>query len=275
MTDFPEINPLWREVAEAAARAAGRIAVDYRGQVETKSKGLRNIVTEADFLCQAEIKRQIGAAFPDHRFLAEETDDTPGGAGELCWVIDPIDGTTNYSYGLPVFCTSIALTYRDVPLAGVVYDPMRDEMYAAERGRGATLNGRPIRVSERTEMVDALVGLEWATDPPLRLETVRRLDPLATHCMTVRSPGAAALSLAYVAAGALDVYFNVKLSAWDVAAGCLLIEEAGGRVTNVRGGPWSIHGGNYLGTNGVFHERVLELWRSDEVTSASGGGSRG
>ncbi|MFN8497538.1 MAG: inositol monophosphatase family protein [Anaerolineae bacterium] len=266
MIVFPEINSTWRAVAEAAARTAGRIAVAYRGQVETKSKGLRNVVTEADFLCQAEIKRQISAAFPDHRFLAEETDNTPGGASELCWVIDPIDGTTNYSYGLPVFCTSIALTYRDVPLVGVVYDPLRDEMYAAERGRGATLNGRAIRVSERTALVDALVGLEWASDPPLRLETVRRLDPLATRCMTVRSPGAAALSLAYVAAGALDVYFNVKLSAWDVAAGCLLIEEAGGRVSDLRGGPWSIHGGNYLGSNGAYHAAILDLWRATSLT---------
>ncbi|MFN8483073.1 MAG: inositol monophosphatase family protein [Anaerolineae bacterium] len=263
MIDFPAIDPKWREVAEAAARAAGRIAVEYRGQVETKSKGLRNVVTEADFLCQAEIKRHIGAAFPDHRFLAEETDTTPGGAGDLCWVIDPIDGTTNYSYGLPVFCTSIALTYHDAPLVGVVYDPLRGELYAAERGHGATLNGRPIHVSQRTELVDALVGLEWAMDPPLRLETVRRLDPVATHCMTVRSPGAAALSLAYVAAGALDVYFNVKLSAWDVAAGCLLIEEAGGKVTDLRGGPWSIHGGNYLGSNGAYHAAILDLWRDE------------
>ncbi len=260
MDHLPAYDPRWLAVAEQAARAAGRIAVEYRGRATTQSKGLRDIVTEADVLCQAECKRIIAAAFPDHAFLAEEADTTPGGPSDLTWVIDPIDGTTNYAYGLPVFCTSIGLALGDTLLAGVVYDPLRDELYAAGRGQGATLNGTPLRVSDRAALIDAIVGIEWATAPPLRAESVRRVGVLANQCMTVRSPGAAALSLCYVAAGAFDIYFNVHLKPWDVAAGALLIEEAGGQITGLQGEPWTMHSGGILATNGRLHEPVLAAW---------------
>ena len=163
------IDPRWRRVAEEAARAAGRVAVAARGRVTVSSKGLRDVVTEADYAAQAAVKGIIGAAFPDHAFLAEEKDATPGGASDLTWVIDPIDGTTNYSHGVPLFCTSIALTRGGESLVGVVYDPLRDEMYAAVKGQGATLNGVSIQVSGRDRLIDAIVGIEWASPQDLRV----------------------------------------------------------------------------------------------------------
>lgn len=254
------IDPRWLAVAQAAARAAGQVAVEYRGHVSIRSKGLRDVVTEADELAQATIKSVIGETFPDHAFLAEEKDATPGGGSDLMWVIDPIDGTTNYSHGVPIFCTSIALTYGDTLLVGVVYDPLRDEMYAAAQGQGATLNGVPMRVSQRDQLIDAVVGIEWASAQPLRVESVRRVGPLAEQAMTIRSPGAAALSLAYVALGAFDIYFNVYLQPWDTAAAALMIQEAGGRVTGLRGEPWTLHSGGILATNGLLHGAALGVW---------------
>lgn len=266
MLNIPPINPQWLHLAETAARAAGRIAVDYRGRVETRSKGPRDLVTEADVLCQAEIKRMIGEAFPDHAFLAEEADTNPGGGSELCWVIDPIDGTSNYSYGVPVFCTSIALTYQGQSLVGVVYDPLRDDLYAGVLGQGATLNGIPMRVSQRSRMIDALIALEWASKPAMRTESIQRMAVLAEQCLTVRSPGAAALSLCLVAAGAVDVYFNVHLNPWDMAAAGLMIQEAGGQLSRINGEAWTIETGGVLATNGRLHGAVLDLWHRLQET---------
>ena len=260
---YPTFDPQWLQVAETAARAAGRIALDYRGRVEIRSKGLRDLVTEADELCQAEIKRILAAAFPDHAFLAEEKDDQPDRASDFRWIIDPIDGTSNYSYGLPIFCTSIALTYQNQPLVGVVYDPLRDDLFAAGRGQGATLNRTPLRVSQRSELIEAMIGLEWASRPDRRAETLRRLLVVGDKCLTVRSPGAAALSLCYVAAGMFDAYFDVHLAPWDVAAGALLIQEAGGQVTTLDGSPWSLGFGGVLATNGRVHRALLETWGRD------------
>ena len=261
------IDPRWRRVAEEAARAAGRVAVAARGRVTVSSKGLRDVVTEADYAAQAAVKGIIGAAFPDHAFLAEEKDATPGGASDLTWVIDPIDGTTNYSHGVPLFCTSIALTRGGESLVGVVYDPLRDEMYAAVKGQGATLNGVSIQVSERDRLIDAIAGIEWASPQALRVDSLRRLAPLGERVMTMRSPGAAALSLAYVALGCFDLYFNVHLQPWDTAAAALMIREAGGRVTGLRGEPWRLDSGGILASNGRLHDAALGVWGISPSTS--------
>ncbi len=254
------IDPRWLRVADEAARAAGDVAVAARGKVTVSSKGLRDVVTEADYAAQAAIKAIIGAAFPDHAFLAEEKDATPGGPSDLTWVIDPIDGTTNYSHGIPLFCTSIALTRGGESLVGVVHDPLRAEMYAAVKGQGATLNGVPMRVSGRDRLIDAIAGIEWASPQELRVDSLRRLAPLGEQVMTIRSPGAAALSLAYVALGCFDIYFNVHLQPWDTAAAVLMIQEAGGRVTGLRGEPWRLDSGGILATNGLLHEAVRGVW---------------
>lgn len=260
MSKHPSLDPNWLQVAETAARAAGQIAVTYRGRVAIQSKGLRDLVTEADHVCQAAIKQILADAFPDHAFLAEEKDDQPGGQSDYRWVIDPIDGTSNYSYGVPIFCTSIALTYQNQSIVGVVYDPLRNDLFAAVRGQGATLNGHPIQVSQRERLIEALVGLEWASRPDRRAETARRVVALAEQCMTLRSPGAAALSLCYVAAGMFDVYFNVHLSPWDMAAGVLMIQEAGGAVTLLDGSPWAADYGSILASNGRLHAAALAVW---------------
>ena len=262
VSNIPSFDPQWLQTAETAARAAGRIAIDYRGRVEIRSKGLRDLVTEADTLCQAEIKRVLGSAFPDHAFLAEEKDDQPDRASDFRWIIDPIDGTSNYSYGVPIFCTSIALAYQNQPIVGVVYDPLRDDLFAAIRSQGATLNGTPLHVSQRAELIDAMIGVEWSSRPDRRAESLRRLLIVGDKCLTLRSPGAAALSLCYVAAGMFDAYFNAYLAPWDVAAAALLIQEAGGQVTALDGGPWSLGFGSVLATNGLIHRALLEAWEA-------------
>ncbi len=217
-------------IAIRAARAAGRILLRYAHQIDripVQTKRYNDFVSEVDRQAEAAIIRELQAKFPHHAILAEETG--AQGKGEFEWIIDPLDGTTNYLHGFPQFAVSIALRRRGRLLCGLVYDPLREELFTAARGEGAQLNNRRIRVSERRSLEGALIG----TGFPFRDH--RYLDPylemLKTLVQTtagVRRPGAAALDLAYVACGRTDGFWELGLAAWDMAAGVLLMQEGGG-----------------------------------------------
>ena len=227
-------------IAVKAARRAGsiinRAALD-RTQLEIRSKRANDFVTQVDKAAEQAIIGVIHTAYPDHSILAEESGDTPGARAEYRWVIDPLDGTTNYIHGFPQYCVSIALEHRGVPTHGVVYDPGKNELFTASRGRGAFLDDRRMRVSKCTRLQDALVGTGFPYKEVSRLDIyMRQLRTMMTSSAGVRRAGAAALDLAYVAAGRLDAFWEMGLSRWDMAAGALLIQEAGGMTADLQGG---------------------------------------
>jgi len=227
-------------IAVKAARRAGSIinrAALEGGALEVKAKNKNDFVTQVDKAAEQAIIGVIHAAYPDHSILAEESGDTPGARAEHRWVIDPLDGTTNYIHGFPQYCVSIALEHRGVPTHGVVYDPGKNELFTASRGRGAFLDDRRMRVSKCTYLKDALVGTGFPYKEVSRLDLyMRQLRTMMTSSAGVRRAGAAALDLAYVAAGRLDAFWEMGLSRWDMAAGALLIQEAGGMTADLQGG---------------------------------------
>jgi myo-inositol-1(or 4)-monophosphatase len=246
------------DTAILAARTAGHILVErYTAEREVHIKGLRDIVTDADLAAEAAIVQTIRSRFPDHALLTEEGGKSTGDA-DYVWVVDPLDGTTNYSRRFPIFSVSIGLLHKGELTAGVVYDPLADRLFSAERGRGATLNGTPLHVSHIDQLGSTVVGLDWARSQDDRREIVARLARVALACGTLRGIGSAALGLCYVAAGWLDAYFHVGLKPWDMAAGLLLIEEAGGRVSDVQGGPWQPWIQHVLVSNGRVHQALLD-----------------
>lgn len=247
------------QTAVQAARGAGQMLAERLSSPrEVTVKGLRDIVTDADLAAEEMITQAIRARFPDHALLMEEGGASSGDAPYV-WVVDPLDGTTNYSRRLPIFSVSIGLVHQGELEAGVVYDPLADHLFAARRGQGATLNGEPLRVSAIDRVGDAIVGLDWARAQSDRREILTRLGQIAPACGTVRGLGSAALGLCYVAAGWIDAYFNVGLKPWDLAAGLLLIREAGGRDTDLAGAPWQPWGRRVLVSNGRLHQALLDL----------------
>ena len=227
-------------IAIKAARRAGSIinrAALEGGALEVKAKNKNDFVTQVDKAAEQAIIGVIHTAYPDHSILAEESGDTPGARAEYRWVIDPLDGTTNYIHGFPQYCVSIALEHRGVPTHGVVYDPGKNELFTASRGRGAFLDDRRMRVSKCIRLQDALVGTGFPYKEVSRLDLyMRQLRTMMTSSAGVRRAGAAALDLAYVAAGRLDAFWEMGLSRWDMSAGALLIQEAGGMVADLQGG---------------------------------------
>jgi myo-inositol-1(or 4)-monophosphatase len=241
MNDHQQLWQAWRTVAEAAALEAG--ALIRRKLVEPRtvtSKGFRDLVTDADYAAQQHITALIRANFPEHGFLAEEEDAALPVAGSVLWIVDPLDGTSNYSRGIPNFCVSIAVAANAQIVVGVIYDPMHEELFSAVRGQGCTLNGQPMTVSPTADLADAVVSLDWGRRYEVRQAALSALLRFAHHVRSVRAIGSAALTLAWVAAGRLDAYINFNLSAWDIAAGVLLIEEAGGTASDLSGLPLSL-----------------------------------
>lgn len=227
-------------VAIKAARAAGaiinRASLDL-DILKINSKSPNDFVTEVDHAAEQAIIETLLQAYPDHGILAEESGRTHGAKhSEFVWIIDPLDGTTNFIHGFPVYCVSIALAHRGVVQQAVVYDPTRNDLFYATKGRGAYLNDKRLRVSRRTRMSDALIG----TGFPFRRgdnfkRYVKMFEEVMTQCAGLRRPGAAALDLCYVAAGYYDAFFETGLNPWDVAAGSLIITEAGGLIGNFTG----------------------------------------
>jgi myo-inositol-1(or 4)-monophosphatase len=225
-------------IAVRAARRAGsiinRAALDGGG-FEVRAKQRNDFVTRVDHAAEEAIIETVRRAYPDHAVLAEESGASAGGA-EYQWIVDPLDGTTNFIHGFPQYCVSIAVRHRDALAHGVVYDPVKNELFTASKGRGAFLNDRRIRVSKCARLGDALVGTGFPFKEVSRLDLyTRQLVNLMKNSAGVRRAGAAALDLAYVACGRLDAFWEMGLSAWDMAAGALMILEAGGLVGDLRG----------------------------------------
>lgn len=251
-----------QKLGESAARKAGDIMNEYRTrEFSIEQKGEIDLVTEVDVLCEKAIVSMIHETFPDHGVLAEEGGAEADGS-RYKWIIDPIDGTTNYAHGFPVYCSSIALEADGHVVAGVVYDPTRDEMFSAIKGGGATLNDDPIEVSKTSELIRALL----ATGFPYQIKTtdrnnIKEFTDFAMSAQAIRRPGAAALDLCYVACGRLDGFWEFHLKPWDTAAGALMITEAGGRVSMIKGEPLDIYQPDIVASNGLLHEAMLKIVR--------------
>jgi myo-inositol-1(or 4)-monophosphatase len=248
------------KTAIEAARAAGQIIAEmYRRPVQVRSKGLRDLVTEADLAAQDAIVERIRVRFPTHAILAEEGLGSLDALGETAWIIDPLDGTTNYAFKLPIFAVSIAVAHGGEPVLGVVYDPTRDQMFHAEKGKGAFLNQSPLQVAHRETLLGTLVAFDSPRHPDLRARLLRVLSHLAPQVGTVRALGSAALGPCYVAAGWLDAYFHMRLSAWDAAAATVIVREAGGRATDFAGQPWVPSSERLISASSAIHAKVVAL----------------
>ncbi|SMB92979.1 inositol monophosphatase family protein [Deinococcus hopiensis] len=262
MTDLQEAL----RVAVHAAQAAGTIHLAHLGRaLNIRSKSSFNdLVTEVDALAEAAIRGVIAATYPDHSVLGEEEGLGGGaGVGAACWIVDPLDGTVNYAHGYPVFCASVGLELDGERVVGAVFDPSRGELFTATRGGGAFLNGEAIGVSATpTLTTPALVatGFPYGTGGERNFALVERLLRLG---VPIRRPGAAALDLCNVACGRMDAFWELGLKPWDSAAGSLIVEEAGGQVTDAAGRP-DVYGEMIVATNGPLHPELLALLRREE-----------
>lgn len=248
-----------REVAQRAAVLGGRILREHLGKVrDIRHKGQVDLVTEVDHLSEIAISEVIREVFPRHQVLAEEG--TIGGDDpEHRWIIDPLDGTTNYAHGFPFFAVSIAYERAGTVEVGVIYNPIALEMFVAMRGQGATLNGQPIAVSSTTRLILSLLATGFPYDRTHLAPALRLFDLFSHRAQAVRRAGSAALDLAYVAAGRFDGYWERHVQPWDIAAGALMVVEAGGQVTNFAGRPFDPFGREIVATNGRIHAAVLQV----------------
>lgn len=258
------MSAAWLSQTVEIAESAGALVMGYyraEAAIHLKEGDHRNLVTEADLAAEAHIVGALRTAFPEHAILSEEgfrPGDTVDDA-RLTWVVDPLDGTTNFAHRLPFFSVSIGLRHEGRGVVGVVHAPALGWTFAAHVGGGTTLNGQPLRVSERASLPGAVGACDWARQPERRRLALAAHSSLAEQLHTMRSIGSAALGFAAVAAGWLDLYFNYSLAPWDVAAGELLVREAGGRTTTVAGTPWLTSTPTVLVSNGPLHEAALAL----------------
>jgi myo-inositol-1(or 4)-monophosphatase len=257
--------------AEGIAREAGALLREYfaRG-VETEYKGDADLVTAADRASEKLIVERLRRAFPDHGIVGEEGTRADLDR-EFRWYVDPLDGTTNFAHGFPVFCVSMGLEQRPAGLppekdgeliAGVIYDPLRDEMFAAAKGEGARLNGRSIHVSRTPRLSEALVATGFPSHKRHRNPNIHFYQEFTLRSHGARRAGSAALDLAYTACGRVDAYWEFNLNPWDTAAGALLVAEAGGTVTNFSGRPFALNSREVLATNGLLREEMLALFKA-------------
>jgi myo-inositol-1(or 4)-monophosphatase len=223
-------------VCEESARRAGAILLDWVGRFKVRSKGPSDLVTEADLAAQQAIREVVLENFPDHGFVGEEGERVDEGRlREFCWIVDPLDGTANYAHGVPHFAVSVGLLHAGRLQAGVVFDPMMKECFAAEQGHGATLNGQPLRAAPATDLSEVLVATGFPPHVEADLPALRQFPAVMQKCLAIRRSGSAALNLAYLAAGRFGAYWAAELHPWDAAAGALLVSEAGGRITSFSG----------------------------------------
>ncbi len=243
----------------AAARAGALLRSRYREHQEVSFKGEVDLVTAADRDAERLIVDCIRSAFPAHGIVAEESPPRPGGDDHR-WYVDPLDGTTNFAHGYPQFCVSIALARADEMLLGVVHDPVREETFSAVRGDGARLNGAPIAVSATARFEHALLGTGFPYDRRQHADFyVGFLAEAMRRSQGVRRAGSAALDLCWVACGRLDAFWEWKLHPWDFAAGRLIVQEAGGRVSDFAGGPHRLSGEETAASNGLLHDALLAM----------------
>ena len=255
-------------------RAGSIQMAKFGGDFRVDKKGAIDLVTEVDVDVERMFRALVAERFPDHQVLAEELggqDVVPTGP---CWIFDPIDGTTNFTHGLPIFCASLALEIEGVAEVAAVYDPTRKELFTAERGGGAFLNGRPLRVSSTSRMVDAMLVTGFPYDVHSRIEEIVGLfAKFVGQARAVRRLGSAAIDLCYVAAGRMDGFWESDLKPWDVAGGALIVAESGGRVTHMDGTPFNSRRRHVLATNTLLHDQMLEIIRKfrDSQQSPVGG----
>lgn len=252
-----------KKFAIATARQAGLYLRDnfHKNHIIT-FKGSINIVTEADREAEDLILNAIRNEFPDHDILTEESPGTERGRS-MRWIIDPLDGTTNYAHGFPVFCVSIALEVDGLVNLGVVYHPMLEELFVAERGGGAFLNGHPVHVSPIDDLSKSLLATGFPYDIRESAQNnILYFNTMALRTQAIRRAGSAALDLAYVAAGRLDGFWELKLMPWDTAAGLLLVEEAGGIVSDLFGNLYHLNTPSIVASNGLIHEQMIEVLKN-------------
>lgn len=258
--DFDNI----KRTAILASHEGGNILKDFFGKkLKVRHKGEIDLVTDADYLSEKAITKIIKENFPDHQIFAEEKKDYTDRTSPFIWFIDPLDGTTNFAHGLPIFCISIALQFKGSTIMGSVYDPTREEMFFALKGNGAYINDKRIRVSETKKLDKSLLVTGFPYDIRTSKENnLKHFQSFIMKAQAVRRLGSAALDLCYVASGRFDGFWEIKLSPWDVAAGSLMVQEAGGKVTSFMGEKLDIHGGEILADNGIIHKEMLEILRS-------------
>jgi myo-inositol-1(or 4)-monophosphatase len=252
------------QLAQEAARAAGRRLLELRGQAVVSHKDTtQNLVTQADVESEEIITHLISTRFPGHRFLLEEGASTGGAEAEHLWIVDPLDATNNYAHGIPHFSVSIAYAEAGVVQVGAVFDPVRDEMFTAVRGRGAVLNGQPLRVSSHARLQECIVATGFFYDRGRMMEktlaSIGRLFSL--NIRGIRRMGSAALDLSWVASGRFDGFFEYKLAPWDYAAGSLIVEEAGGRCADRSGQPFALASGSVIAANALVFDSIVEAVR--------------
>lgn len=249
------------ETAVTAGRAAGSLLLNYAAAgFHVEYKNPINLVTDADRAAEQCVIDHIRSRFPSHRFLAEERGRIDGAPSPYLWIIDPLDGTTNFAHGYPAYCVSIGLEYQEKCLLGVIYDPSRDELFTAMDQKGAHLNGRRLRVSDTTDLDNSLLVTGFAYD--IRDAPRNNLDHFCSFALKaqgIRRTGSAALDLCYVAAGRFDGFWEVRLNPWDMAAGAVIVREAGGRLTNFSGKDLSIYEQELVASNGHIHEAMLTV----------------
>lgn len=253
-------DPRFLATAIEVVTAAGALQRARFGQVvRVDKKGTIDLVTEVDVEVERMARALLGARFPEHDILAEELGGGRAGASHR-WVFDPLDGTTNFAHGVPIFCASLALEIDGEAVVGAVFDPNRQELFTAERGVGAWLNGAPIRVSDTGALIDALLVTGFPYDVHDRLEAVMRLfAAYVGRARAIRRLGSAAIDLCWVAAGRMDGFWEENLQPWDTRAGALLVEEAGGRVTGLDGAAWDPYARHLLASNGPLHDAMLAV----------------
>lgn len=271
------VDPKFLATAIEAVVSAGRIHMSAFGTgVRVRHKGPIDLVTEVDLAAEHAFRELIESRFPDHEVLAEEQ----GYGGERrpathLWIFDPLDGTTNFAHGLPIFCASLALSIEGRLEVAAVFDPARQELFTAERGGGARLNGRRLAVSQSARLIDSLLVTGFPYDvheEGKHEEAVGLFGAFLSKARAVRRLGSAALDLCYVAAGRLDGFWEERLRPWDLAAGVLLVQEAGGKVTGMDGGSFDLAAGHLVASNGLLHEPMLETiagYRSERSTSGT------
>jgi len=257
----------YQKICEHVARVGGRILRDMLGKVGVREKGRADLVTDADFAVQQAIRDIVLGAYPDHAFVGEESDWQPGtersvvtGSSGFRWIVDPLDGTTNFVHGVPLFATSVALARGNEVLCGAVYNPMLEEFFSATQGQGAFLNGTPIHTSNVTEISEALASVSFPTTTDSDSPDLLAFLKLVPVAQAIRRTGSTAINLAYIAAGRFDLMTCYGSNAWDVAAGVILVQEAGGIISDPSGTPFDLDKGATLASaTEILHDKTVQL----------------
>ena len=250
------------KTCERAVRLGGEILLEMQQSINPREKAPRDLVTEADLASQQAIHECLTQAYPDFQFVGEESieTETPANDSDYCWIVDPLDGTTNYVHGLDNYCVSIALVHNNRSVVGAIYDPVRQDLFTSIRGQGAFRNGNQLQTSQVTELNAALIAASFSAHISEDSLEIKRFIAALRHCQALWRMGSAALNLCYVAAGSLDGYWATSVKKWDVAAGLLIVEEAGGTTTAIDGSPFDLEVPKFITTSTPeLHAELLRL----------------